>query len=363
MKKQNIALILALSIGLTACANQNQTKTNDKDTSSQENQSVQAEDSTNVEDNNTEENESKTVVYASFYPIYNLTKQIAGDKMDVKSFTNLKTESHGWEPSAKDMANLSNSNLMFINGAGMEEWEDSIKNSSGIKLVDTSQDVDLVEASAHNESHDHHHNHEEDDHHGYHHHHNYEEDDHYGYHHNGHHHGMYDPHIWLSPINAKSQAKTIADKLSDLDPDNKDYYMDNYKKIDEELDAMIDEYKEKFDQVENKNFMVTHAAFSYLARDFNLNQMALTDLASTGEVNPDALKNAINDAKDSNIDTIFYEMGGSDKQAQILADEINGKAEPLNTMEFATDEDLDKDTSYQDLVRANLEALYQSMVR
>ena len=349
MKKQNIALILALAMGLSACSNSNQTKNNDNDTATEENQSVESENNKDIEDNYTEKNESKRIVYASFYPIYNLTKQIAGDKMDVKSFTNLKTESHGWEPSAKDMANLSNSNLMFINGAGMEEWEDSIKNSSDIKLVDTSQDVDLVEASAHNESHDHHHNHEEDDHHGY--------------HHNGHHHGMYDPHIWLSPINAKSQAKTIADKLSDLDPDNTDYYMDNYKKIDEELDAMIDEYKEKFDQVENKNFMVTHAAFSYLARDFNLNQMALTDLASTGEVNPDALKNAINDAKNSNIDTIFYEMGGSDKQAQILADEINGKAEPLNTMEFATDNDLDNDTSYQELMKANLEALYQSMAK
>lgn len=355
MKKQNIALILALAMGLSACSNSNPTKNNDNNTATEENQSVSSEENKDVEDKDTEKNEDKTIVYASFYPIYNLTKQIAGDKMEVKAFTNLKTESHGWEPSAKDMADLSNSNLMFINGAGMEEWEDSIKDSSNIEMIDTSQGVDLIKAFDEDTDHDHKeendNEHEEDMH-----------DDHEKSQEH-HHHGMYDPHIWLSPINAKAQAKIIADELAEVDPENKDYYTDNYKKIEDELDSMIDEYKDKFDGVDNRDFMVTHKAFSYLARDFDLNQMALTDLTSTGEVNLDVLKDAINDANKSNITTIFYEMGGSDKQAKVLADEINGDTKALNTLEFATDEDLDNDKSYQDLMKDNLEALYQSMAK
>lgn len=378
MKKQSIALILALSATLAACGNSNQNKDTDKAATNQKQEEVNTENSDNKQDNDiekedsnidnedkdTENNESKQVVYTSFYPIYNLTKQIAGDKMDVKAFTNLKTESHGWEPSAKDMADLSDSNIMFINGAGMEEWEESVEDSSDVDLINTSENIDLIKAS--DEDHDHEHEDADDDH---------DESEHVdadhehedaGHDHeeseeHHHHHGMYDPHIWLSPVNGKEQAKVIADKLSEIDPDNKDYYMDNYKKIEKELDDMIDEYKEKFDGVDNKDFMVTHKAFSYLARDFGLNQMALTGLMSTGEVNPDVLKDAVNDAKNSNINTIFYEMGGSDKQAKILADEIKGDVAPLNTMEYATDEDLDKDISYQDLVKDNLEALYKSM--
>lgn len=378
MKKQSIALILALSATLAACGNSNQNKDTDKAATNQKQEEVNTENSDNKQDNDiekedsnidnedkdTENNESKQVVYTSFYPIYNLTKQIAGDKMDVKAFTNLKTESHGWEPSAKDMADLSDSNIMFINGAGMEEWEESVEDSSDVDLINTSENIDLIKAS--DEDHDHEHEDADDDH---------DESEHVdadqehedaGHDHeeseeHHHHHGMYDPHIWLSPVNGKEQAKVIADKLSEIDPDNKDYYMDNYKKIEKELDDMIDEYKEKFDGLDNKDFMVTHKAFSYLARDFGLNQMALTGLMSTGEVNPDVLKDAVNDAKNSNINTIFYEMGGSDKQAKILADEIKGDVAPLNTMEYATDEDLDKDISYQDLVKDNLEALYKSM--
>ena len=362
MKFKNIFLILALSLAFTACNNSKDMANDDKKVTSDEN-------ATKVN-----EKEEKSTIYASFYPIYNLTKQIAGDKFEVKSFTNLKTESHDWEPSAKDMAEVSKAQLMFINGAGMEEWEDSLKNSSDIELVNTSKDIDLIKASEedhhdHDEDHDnedtdhdHDHEHEDADH---------DEDQDHDEDHDHedaneehhHHHGEYDPHLWLSPKNAISQAKVIAEKLSEIDPANKDYYMDNFKKIEEELKALIAEYKEKFDGCENKNFLVNHKAFSYLAKDFSLNQIALTSLTSTEETDAKTLKDASLKAKELNIKTIFYEMGSSDKNAKTLADEIGADTKPLNTLELATDENIKNDTTYQELVRENLEAIYQSLVK
>lgn len=390
MKFKNIFLILALSLAFTACNNSKDMANNDNKVTSDEN-------ATKVNDK-----EEKSTIYASFYPIYNLTKQIAGDKFEVKSFTNLKTESHDWEPSAKDMAEVSKAKLMFINGAGMEEWEDSLKNSTDIELVNTSKDIDLIKASEedhhdHDEDHDHEdadHDHDEDnnhedadhDHDGDHDHedadHDYdhehedadhdEDQDHDEDHdhedaneeeHHHHHHGEYDPHLWLSPKNAISQAKVIAEKLSEIDPSNKDYYMDNFKKIEDELEALIAEYKEKFDECENKNFLVNHKAFSYLAKDFSLNQIALTSLTSTEETDAKTLTDASLKAKELNIKTIFYEMGSSGKNAKTLADEIGADAKPLNTLELATDENIKNDTTYQELVRENLEAIYQSLVK
>lgn len=349
MKFKNIFLILALSLAFTACNNNN-----NKDMANDDKKVTSDENATKVN-----EKEEKSTIYASFYPIYNLTKQIAGDKFEVKSFTNLKTESHDWEPSAKDMAEVSKAKLMFINGAGMEEWEDSLKNSSDIELVNTSKDIDLIKASEedhhdHDEDHDHEdadHDHDED----------HDHEDANEEHHR--HHGEYDPHLWLSPKNAISQAKVIAEKLSEIDPSNKDYYMDNFKKIEEELKALIAEYKDKFDECENKNFLVNHKAFSYLAKDFSLNQIALTSLTSTEETDAKTLKDASLKAKELNIKTIFYEMGSSDKNAKTLADEIGADNKPLNTLELATDENIKNDTTYQELVRENLEAIYQSLVK
>ena len=379
MKYKKMALVLALGVGLSACNNQKPAENNANTEVSQEANNDKV-DEKKVEKTN--QNMESTSVYTSFYPIYNLTKQIAGDKFEVKSFTNLKTESHGWEPSAKDIAELTNSQLMFINGAGMEEWEESLEESSDIELVNTSENVELIKGShdhvhehedhdhAHeeemHEDHDHAHEEENHDHEDHEHaheeeNHDHEDHDHAHEHDHSHSHGEFDPHTWLSPKNGLAQAKVIADKLSEIDPANKDYYMENYKKIEDELNAMIDEYKEKFEKLENKNFLVSHQAFGYLARDFGLNQIALTSLTSTEDADAKTLKEAVDEAKNLGINTIFYEMGGSSKSADTIANELGANTVPLNTLEFATDEELNNDTTYQDLIKYNLEELYKSM--
>ena len=404
MKYKNLALVLALGLSLSACG---QKEDNGDKTPANEPKTEESLDEPTKEDNKDESASSdskaeETVVYTSFYPIYNLTKQIAGDKMEVKSFTNLKAESHGWEPSAKDIAELSNSKLMFINGAGMEEWESSLEGSTDIELVDTSEGLDLIKAN--HEDHDHAHDHEDEEHdhdheeenadheheedhadheheeehadheheeehadhedeeHDHDHEHEEEDADHeHEEHDHEHNHGEFDPHTWLSPKNGLAQAKVIAEKLSQVDPANKDYYMDNYKKIEDELNSMIDEYSKKFEEASNKNFLVNHKAFSYIARDFNLNQIALTSLTSTDDTDAKTLKEAAEKAKELNINTIFYEMAGSDKSAKTLADEIGAEIKPLNTLELATDEDLDNNKTYQELIRYNLEEIYKSL--
>ena len=368
MKYKNLALVLALGLSLSACGQKadNGDKAPAKESKTEESLDEPAKEENKDESASADSKVEETVVYTSFYPIYNLTKQIAGDKMEVKSFTNLKAESHGWEPSAKDIAELSNSKLMFINGAGMEEWEDSIEDSTDIELVDTSEGLDLIKANhedhdqeheehdhEHEEEHaDHDHDHEEADEDHEH------EEEHADHEHN---HGEFDPHTWLSPKNGLVQAKVIAEKLSQVDPANKDYYMDNYQKIEEELNSMIDEYSQKFEEASNKNFLVNHKAFSYIARDFNLNQIALTSLTSTDDTDAKTLKEAAEKAKELNINTIFYEMAGSDKSAKTLADEIGAETKPLNTLELATDEDLDNNKTYQELIRYNLEEIYKSL--
>lgn len=311
-----------------------------------------------------------------FYPIYNLTKQIAGDKFDVKAFNSLTSESHGWEPSAKDMAELSEAKLLFINGAGMEEWKDSVEESLDIEMVDTSKDLDLIKASEEDHDHDHEdadhdHDHEDADHDHDHedadHDHDHEDADHDHDHEEGeegnhhHHHGEFDPHTWLSPVNVKAQAKVIADKLSEIDPANKDYYQENYEKIAADLDGIIEEYTDKFSKVENKKFIVPHQAFGYIARDFGLEQIPLASLTSTDDPDAKAMKEVTDLAKANKLNTVFYEAGGSDKAAKTIADEIGAKVAPLNTMEFASKEELDKEVKIQDIIKENLENIYKSL--
>lgn len=335
MNKKNIFMGLALALAVTACGNdaKDDTKTETKtETSQVEESKNQAESS---------------VIYASFYPIYNLTRQIAGDKFDVKAFNSLTTESHDFEPSAKEIAELSKSQLIFMNGAGMEDWKDDVEETVDITMVDTSKGLDLIKADHDHEDHeDHDHDHEE------------EEGEHEHHHH---HHGEFDPHTWLSPKNAKDQAKVIADKLSEIDPANKDYYEANYEKIAAELDSIIEEYTEKFAEAQNKKFIVPHEAFGYVAIDFDLEQIPLASLTSTADPDAKVMKEVTDLAKAEQIKTVFFEKGGSDKAAKTIADEIGAETAQLSTMEFASQEELDKGVTLQEIIKENLENIYKSL--
>ena len=373
MKKKNIFMILALSLAVTACGNE----------AKDNNSKTEVKEEANTEAN--QKAETKTI-YASFYPIYNLTKQIAGDKFDVMAFNSLTTESHDFEPSAKEIAELSKSSLMFMNGAGMEDWKDSVEESVDTEMVDTSAGLDLIKAdeeddhdhedSDHDHDHedaeadhdhedtDHDHDHEDADHDHDHedsdHDHDHEDEEGEGEHHH-HHHGEFDPHTWLSPKNAKAQAKVIADKLSEIDPANKDYYESNYEKIASEFDSIIEEYTDKFSEVQNKKFIVPHEAFGYVARDFGLEQIPLASLTSTADPDAKVMKEVTDLAKAEQIKTVFFEKGGSDKAAKTIAEEIGADVAPLSTMEFASQDELDKGVTLQEIIKENLENIYKSL--
>lgn len=349
MKKKNIFIGLALSLAVTGCGKEALENTNNN-----VKEEVKQEENEEVKEAKTEKKDESKVIYASFYPIYNLTKQIAGDKFDVKAFNSLTTESHDFEPSAKEIAELSKSQLIFMNGAGMEDWKDDVEETVDITMVDTSESLDLIKADHdHEDAEDHDHEDAED--HDHDHDHDHEEGEHH------HHHGEFDPHTWLSPVNAKAQAKVIADKLSEIDSANKDYYQKNYEEIAKEFDEIINEYKEKFAKVENNKFIVPHEAFGYVARDFGLEQIPLASLTSTADPDAKVMKEVTDFAKKDAIKTVFFEKGGSDKAAKTIAEEIGADTLPLSTMEFASEEEIEKEVTIQEIIKENLENIYKSL--
>lgn len=87
----------------------------------------------------------KPLIYASFYPIYSLVSDIAGDEADVRSFMPSGQDPHLWEPTPNNIKELSQADLLVVNGANMEPWlpqvEDILPN---LKILQLSEYVDLI---------------------------------------------------------------------------------------------------------------------------------------------------------------------------------------------------------------------------
>lgn len=328
--KKILAIFLSILM-LTSCATKPENKENKEGTSTKE--------------------EGKKVVYTSFYPIEFATKEIVKDKMEVKSVIPAGVEVHDWEPSLKDMENLKESKLVLINGLELESWiEDAKKVVDNDKIVDLSDGIDLIKA----DEDDHDHDHEDEDEHD-----NEDEHDHEeGEHH--HHHGEYDPHVWLSLRNFQIVSKNIYEAVSKIDTENKEFYEKNFEELKNKLDELDKKYLSDFENYKGKHIIVPHEAFGYMARDYNLVQIPIENLTSDSEPDLKTIANIVDTAKSEGIKTVFYEGEDSGKVPQTIAKEIGGKAMPIHTLEFITDEQEKNGENYLTMMEENFKNILES---
>ena len=312
----------------------------------------------NKEGTSTKE-EGKKVVYTSFYPIEFATKEIVKDKMEVKSVIPAGVEVHDWEPSLKDMENLKESKLVLINGLELESWiEDAKKVVDNDKIVDLSDGIDLIKADEDDHDQEDDYDHEDDHDHEDEHDHDHEEEEGHGHHH--HHHGEFDPHVWLSLRNFQIVSKNICEAVSNVDPENKEFYEKNYEEFKNKLDELDKKYAGEFEKNKGKHIIVPHEAFGYMARDYGLVQIPIENLTSDSEPDLKTIADIVDTAKSEEIKTVFYEDEDSGKVPQTIAKEIGGKAMPIHTLEFITDEQEKNGENYLTMMEENFKNILES---
>ncbi|HEY81823.1 MAG TPA: zinc ABC transporter solute-binding protein [Dehalococcoidia bacterium] len=132
-----------------------------------------------------------------------------------------------------------------------------------------------------------------------------------------------DPHIWMSPRNAKIMVQNIYDGLVQVDPDGKEYYRQNLERYLRELSQLDQEIRDKLSGVTNRRFMVYHPAFGYFAREYNLVMLPIE--AEGKEPTAAGLARLIEQAKENGIKVIFAEPQFNPQSAEVIAEAIDGR--------------------------------------
>ncbi|MDO4569103.1 MAG: zinc ABC transporter substrate-binding protein, partial [Planctomycetia bacterium] len=164
--------------------------------------------------------------------------------------------------------------------------------------------------------------------------------------------GAPDPHVWLSPKLAKVELKNICDFLVDLDPDNAEFYRENYEKCAAECDRLDEEFRAVVESLQDKRIIVTHQAFGYLCREYGLEQIPLEGYSPYSEPTPAQMMSVADFIKKSHIHTIFITQGENDATAKTLANSTGVKIEVLDPIES-----ISEGKDYFSLMRANCKAL------
>lgn len=94
--------------------------------------------------------EGKVNVITTFYPIYEFTKEIGGDEVNVVNLLPTGVEPHDWTPRSQDIVNTSKAELFLYNGAGLEGWAPGflkgLDKDTQVKPVIVSQGIQLIDA-------------------------------------------------------------------------------------------------------------------------------------------------------------------------------------------------------------------------
>lgn len=359
-----IFLSLSLMLVLAGCG----TKSDNAGSSATNNPA-----SSTAEASTADSTQKKLEIKTSFYPMYEFTRHVAGDLANVENLVPAGMEPHDWEPTAQDMAKLTEADVLVYNGAGLESWVDQALDSatgSNLKAIEASQGIEIMEGSEEGHSHgeeahsnDHDHDHGEEAHTDEEHNHDHEDGEQAAEEHSHeesghvHDHGGLDPHVWLSPQLAIQEVRNIEKGLSEVAPEYKEQFKANADAYVTELEALDNEFTEGLKDSKRKDFITQHAAFGYLAKQYGLKQVPIAGLSPDQEPSPAQMADIVQFAKENNVKTIFFETLVSSKVADTIAKEIGAHTDVLNPLEGLTEEELDAGNDYVRVMRSNLEAL------
>ncbi len=289
--------------------------------------------------------EGKINVVASFYPLYDFARKIGGEHVNAINLVPAGVEPHDWSPKSRDMTNMTNAQMFVYQGAGFEGWVhdflDSVKPDSPLQIIEAGKGAHLLPASEEAREHEDGHKDEPKDEHG---------DDH-----------QYDPHAWLSPVNAKKMGENIKDGLIITDPVHKADYEANYAKFAAQLDELDARYRQALSPLPKKEIAVSHQAFAYLCHEYGLTQMPIMGLSPDSEPTAQDLKKMNEFIKEHDVKYIFFEELVSDKLAKTLANDANIDTMVLNPLEGLTEEQIKAGEDYISIMDINLRNLTKAL--
>ena len=277
----------------------------------------------------TTNNDDELLIYTSIYPLQYVVSEIAGEQANVESIIPPGVDAHTYEPTSREITNLADGNAFIYIGAGMEGFSetmaDALKNQP-IQFVEigenkqlfsneTTTDDDLDHASD------------------------------------------YDPHIWLDPIRMIQIAEMVTDQLSELQPDSQELFLENLSHFTEEMTVLDEQFSSTLADKEQKDILVSHAAYGYWELRYGIEQIAISGLSSSDEPSQKELASIAKLAKEKDLKYVIFDQTGTNRIASILQDHIKAEALYIHNLEVLTEDDIAANEDYYSLMEKNLEAL------
>lgn len=238
------------------------------------------------------ESESRLRVVSSVAPITSLVENIGGNRIALEGVVPEGVNSHTFDPPPSVARTLADADIIILNGLFLEEpflelaeaskQDDAIILTLADKVITPEQwvfDFSFPEAG-----------------------------------------GNPNPHLWTAPLLALGYARIIEERLSASDPDNADYFSDNFDKLEAriiDLDGRIETATQTIPP-QNRKLLTYHDSFPFFAPRYGMEIIGAIQPSDFSQPSAREVAGLIDQVRDSGVPAIFgSEVFPSDVMGQI----------------------------------------------
>lgn len=265
---------------------------------------------------------SRIKVLATFYPVYDFTRNVGGDRIDLSLLVPETVDVHDFEPTPSSIQEVATANVLIYSGAGLEPWIPQViaaANNPRLVLVDSSQGITLLPVPPQFQKNN----------------------------------RTVDPHIWLDPILAKQQVMDILEGLIKADPIDQAYFTANARAYADKLDALDAAILNATAHVKTRYFVTFHEAFAYLAKRYNLTQIPISGPFEE-EPTPSEIQHVITAIQEYHLCYVGYESLENPNVSQSIASQTHAKLVPMDPIEGLSQADQKAGKNYVTKMQDNL---------
>ncbi len=261
----------------------------------------------------------KPLVIATIFPAYDFARQVFGDTAEVRMLLKPGQESHSYDPSAKDIVEISGCDLFIYNGGESDEWVESVlKSAPEVSTFRMTEVVSLLDEEFSEGMQEH--EHDVDDH---------DEHD-----------EEFDEHVWTSPENAAAIVRALGNKAAELFPEYSEVLSSNAGSYAAQIDELDGRFKELFSGERRYFIFGDRFPLLYFFKEYGLNYYAaFPGCGSETEPSAQTMTFLLEKLKDENsVPAVFCIELSSRRLADVLAGDTG-----LETVEFHTCHNISSD--------------------
>ena len=231
-----------------------------------------------------------------------ITQNIAGERLNIETLIPPGLDPHSFEPTPKDVARIADSQVLVVNGAGLEEWlQETLDNAGGERQVIEASEGLQSRAIPENVS----------------------------VLLEGHAEEQVDPHFWLDPQMVVTYVENIRDGLSEADPEGAAEYAQNAGAYIEKLDELDSWAQQELAAIPDgrRLFVTNHESFGYFADRFGFKIVGAVIPSVSSNASPSArqMVDLVELIRQTGAPAIFLETGANPELAQQVAKEAGVK--------------------------------------